>query len=270
MKQITRSNALFATLISILSATASVSLLPGCKKPDETDKTDNIIAATKIFPSANEGAYWKLYYDNSRILTDTSEIQYVIDSVYVSADTVGLNIIDINDMITDTARKIFSILKCNRIAKKNGQTNWTSGTGNYGVFRIDSINKKIHSIRTVCNCWPSNPQYPTEFFFYETTVFDYNVKTGDTAWIEHYYDTHETTATIEDFYFNGYLMKKQFFQTDGLSFGRTQLAGIFNTIPFAMVAVPGIIREPPAMLKKIVYYDNSSDSLVLSPDSRFY
>ncbi|GEM_PF-4164450 len=142
---------------------------------------------------------------------------------------------------------------------------------NLGISRVDAENRKVHSVRTASNAWSSFPEYPSPFIFRETTVFDYNVETGDAASIEHYYETYNTTAIVEDFLFGGYVMKKQKFNSTDGTFIRTQLAGIMNTTSFAREAIPSVINSKPnAFLEKMVYYDGSGDSLVLESDFRLY
>ncbi len=130
-------------------------LFINCKKNGTNTNTNSIQSILNTFPNVYGNQYWKIYYSAVFQTTDTTEIQECVDSLYISSDSIGLNIISNNSGITDTSLIQYNIIKMYRKFEKFGQSNWQINSGqNFGIYRVDTISNKIYSVNTSCYCWP--------------------------------------------------------------------------------------------------------------------
>ena len=242
----------------------------GCTKNKKT--TSQSPALKMYFPQLG-GAHWKTYYYAPS--GDTFMYQHAIDSIYVSNETVSLKII--SDTNPNPTLTTFNILKVFRRGIKFNSSNFDLGaTYNYSIIRIDTIANKIYGINTVNYEFPSstNLTYPSPYNFNERVIYDHNLMNNDTAYVKALWYYYSCDVHIDSIPFGTNFLKRQFFTqrnnpNDTVSH-RMQLGCILNSVAYNMVAVPNSIGETNAILTKMVFYLNNTDSIEIKTDQDIY
>lgn len=242
----------------------------GCKKSSKNQIIKNSRSAN-FFPS-NVNAHWMSYYHNP-LVGDTNAVVETIDSIYLCNDTIGLKIISQFGAVIDTTWKTFNVLKVHKYQRRWLIPYWEDkGVSNFGLFRIDTISNKVYGINTVCLCKPSQPIYPTDFFFNERVIYDHDLQSNDTLTVKATWYSYNTTVHTDSVWFAGDYLKKQYFTdnqnpNDTVS-TRMQFACILNTSGFVSVALPNSVSGRHC--EKLVFYNGLNDSIELIGDTHIY
>ena len=243
-----------------------------CKKSEKYVPTKKT-RSPMYFP-VGSNACWVAYW-NAWGTGDTNFVQNQIDSIFLSNDTIGLNIISVNNAITDTTWKAFNILKVHILQRRSGVYNWDDkGIKNCGIYRIDTANNKIYSVNTDCFCWPGGqPIYPTNFYFNERVIYDHNLQNNDTLTIKATWYSYSTTVHLDSVLFAGQYLKKQYF-IDNQNFSdtvttRMQLACILNTSDYTHVALDNSTRLSLGFYN-LMFHNGLNDSIELMQDTHIY
>lgn len=215
------------------------------------------------FPSSNT-SYWKLYYKDPQGLI--SHVREEHDSVYLSNEVISLNIIDGND----TLIKEYKILKVDQRILYYDSVGWfVYPDRNYGLYRVDSIGNRILSVRT-SDFSLGGPPYPTNRYFKEFELINYNSLSGDITEIPKINGYNTGTINTFRINMNGHILLKQTIANQDTIAKRIQFGCIKNTAKYAKAAMDNTIQLAPIWLYKYVYYYNPSDSIEIDYDTDLF
>lgn len=248
-------------------------VIAGCKKsnlPNTMNPTSNIAV---IFPTSNS-MFWKAYW-HLPVSGDTNTVVDQIDSIFLSLDTIGLNIITPNTPQDDTSWVTYHVLKVHSYQKRWSMPFWEDkGERNFGLYRLDTISNKVYSVNTTCYCWPGGtPIYPTNFYFNERVIYDHNLQDNDSITIKATWNTYSTIVHTDSIMFAGNYIKKQYFintqnPSDTVS-SRMQFGCVLNTSDYVNVALANSVAYRLGYFK-LMFFNNSTDSIELIRDTHIY
>lgn len=241
-----------------------------CKKPSKNPPSQ-FASVTNVFPIGPNN-YWKAYYHVPFGGQGSTELEWCVDSFFVSTDTVGLFTISNSNNILDTNWKVYNIIKAKRTRKYFlNDSIYIETIQNFGIVRIDTTLLRVYTVVPICTCWHMPAMIPNYGYFNEILLFDYNIQSNNNAIIYAQGMLQNTTVIVDSFFHNGNVIKTQYFfdllnPSDTVA-SRTQYGSLLNTEKYISEVIGNNIQVPNAILDSMFFFYNNYDSVLIRADT---